>query len=125
MIDLKQRRIELGLTMLEVAKIVGVSEATISRYESGNIQNMRGNKIKRYAEALQVPASSFIDDDENEKNASANNDKSVDELLKNKRTKSKWDAILEELSPENRDRLQEQAELLLLKQQVQADKEEK
>lgn len=124
MIDLKQRRIELGLTMLEVAKIVGVSEATISRYESGNIQNMRGNKIKRYAEALQVPASSFIDD-ENEKNASANNDKSVDELLKNKRTKSKWDAILEKLSPENRDRLQEQAELLLLKQQVQADKEEK
>ncbi len=56
MIDLKQRRIELGMTMLEVAKIVGVSEATISRYESGNIQNMRGNKIKRYAEALQVPA---------------------------------------------------------------------
>ena len=124
MIDLKQRRIELGMTMLEVAKIVGVSEATISRYESGNIQNMRGNKIKRYAEALQVPASAFIDD-ENEKNASVNNDKSVDELLKTKRTKSKWDAILDELSPENRDRLQEQAELLLLKQQVQADKEEK
>ena len=29
--DLKQRRIELNLTMAEVAKKVGVSEATISR----------------------------------------------------------------------------------------------
>ncbi|MBS5026410.1 MAG: helix-turn-helix transcriptional regulator, partial [Peptostreptococcaceae bacterium] len=39
--DLKQRRIELNLTMAEVAKKVGVSEATISRWESGDIANMR------------------------------------------------------------------------------------
>lgn len=43
--DLKQRRIELNLTMAEVAKKVGVSEATISRWESGDIANMRRDKI--------------------------------------------------------------------------------
>lgn len=53
-IDLKQRRLDLGLTMLEVAKIVGVSEATISRYESGNIKNMRRDRINKYAQALNV-----------------------------------------------------------------------
>ena len=61
MFDLKQRRIELGLTMLEVAKLVGVSEATISRYESGNIKNMRKDRIAKYARALKVPPSTFLE----------------------------------------------------------------
>ena len=67
MLNLKQRRIELGLTMLDVAKIVGVSEATICRYESGNIKNMRQNRIKLYAQALQVSPSAFIDDEPEQK----------------------------------------------------------
>ena len=61
MLELKQRRIELNLTMLEVAKLVGVSEATISRYESGNIKNMRRDRIEKYAKALQVSPSEFLD----------------------------------------------------------------
>lgn len=56
---LKARRKELGLTMLEVAKKIGVSEATVSRWESGNIENMRLDKIAALAKALQVP-STFI-----------------------------------------------------------------
>ena len=61
MLNLKERRIELGLTMLEVANLVGVSEATISRYESGNIKNMRRDRIEKYAKALQVSPSDFLD----------------------------------------------------------------
>lgn len=34
---IKNRRIELGLTLKEVATAVGVSEGTVSRWESGNI----------------------------------------------------------------------------------------
>ena len=64
MFDLKQRRIQLGLTMLEVAKLVGVSEATISRYESGNIKNMRRDRIEKYAKALQVSPSEFLNIDD-------------------------------------------------------------
>ncbi len=51
---LKARRLELGMTMAEVARIVGVSEATVSRWESGNIGNMKRDRIAAYAKALQV-----------------------------------------------------------------------
>ena len=66
MLDLKQRRMELGLTMLDVAKLVGVSEATISRYESGNIKNMRRDRIEKYAKALRVSPSDFLDINDDE-----------------------------------------------------------
>jgi transcriptional regulator with XRE-family HTH domain len=51
---LKQRRLELGLTLLDVAKKVGVSEATVSRWESGEIENMRRDKIALLAKALDL-----------------------------------------------------------------------
>ncbi len=56
---LKSRRKELNLTMLDVANKVGVSEATVSRWESGDIANMRRDKIVLLANALQV-SPSFI-----------------------------------------------------------------
>ena len=52
---IKNRRIELGLTLKEVATAVGVSEGTVSRWESGNITNMKRNKIAALAKTLQIP----------------------------------------------------------------------
>lgn len=52
---IKNRRLELQLTMKEVAEKVGVSEATVSRWESGDIENMRRDKIAALAKALQIP----------------------------------------------------------------------
>lgn len=49
---LKNRRLELGLTMREVATALGVSEATISRYESGDIHNMGIDKLQALAKIL-------------------------------------------------------------------------
>ena len=51
---LKERRIELGLTLEEVAKHVGVSKTTVSRWETGEISNMRRDKIGKLAEILKV-----------------------------------------------------------------------
>lgn len=51
---IKSRRIELGLTMKDVAEKVGVSEATVSRWESGDIENMRRDKIMSLAKALDI-----------------------------------------------------------------------
>ena len=51
---IKNRRIELSLTMKQLAEKVNVSEATISRWESGNISNMKRDKIKLLADALLV-----------------------------------------------------------------------
>lgn len=51
---LKQRRCQLGLTMAQVAAHVGVSEATVSRWESGNIEHMRRSRIAGLSEILQL-----------------------------------------------------------------------
>lgn len=51
---IKNRRLELGLTLLDVAKSVGVSEATVSRWESGDIANMKRDKIALLSQALKL-----------------------------------------------------------------------
>ncbi len=57
---IKQRRKELFLTMADVAKAVGVSEATVSRWEAGNISNMRRNRIAALAKVLQISPTVMI-----------------------------------------------------------------
>lgn len=47
-------REKLNLTMKQLANRVGVSEGTISRWESGKIENMRRDKIEKLANALHV-----------------------------------------------------------------------
>ncbi|MDD6196568.1 MAG: helix-turn-helix transcriptional regulator [[Clostridium] aminophilum] len=54
---LKNRRLELGITMKELADKVGVSEGTISRWESGHISNMRRDRISALADALHLDPS--------------------------------------------------------------------
>lgn len=51
---LKNRRAELGLTLDEIGHYVGVSGATVSRWEKGDIENIRRDKIAKLAEVLQV-----------------------------------------------------------------------
>lgn len=51
---LKNRRLELGLTLEEVANAVGVSKATVQRWESGNIANMRRDRIGLLSKILRV-----------------------------------------------------------------------
>ena len=56
----KNRRDELNLTLLDITKKVGISEATVQRYESGQIRNIRQDKIDKLAAALQLtPAQLF------------------------------------------------------------------
>lgn len=54
---LKERRLQLNLTLKEVAAKVGVSEATVSRWEGGQIANMKRQYIAAYAAALQTTPS--------------------------------------------------------------------
>ena len=52
---IKSRRIEMGLTMKELADRVGVSEGTISRWESGHISNMRRDKVSAMSKIMGIP----------------------------------------------------------------------
>lgn len=51
---LKQKRKSLGLTMKDVARACDVSEATVSRWESGNIGDMKRSRIAALADILQI-----------------------------------------------------------------------
>lgn len=62
---IKNRRLELGLTLEEVAKAAGVSAPTILRYENGDIKNVRKDKIKALADALQLTPTYLMDWNEN------------------------------------------------------------
>lgn len=51
---LKRIRLKRGLTLMEVGKVLGKTEATVQRYESGNIKNPKSDTILELAAALNV-----------------------------------------------------------------------
>lgn len=54
-------RTELGITQKEVADFVGVSEATVSRWESGHIDNMRRDRIAALSKILRMSPLTIIE----------------------------------------------------------------
>lgn len=61
---IKLNRERLGLTMEELGDKVGVSKATIQRWESGEIKNVRRDKISKLANALNTTPSTIMGWDE-------------------------------------------------------------
>lgn len=51
---IKKTRLSRGLTLNELAERIGKTEATIQRYESGNIKNLKNDTIEELANALNV-----------------------------------------------------------------------
>jgi len=51
---IRLRRKELGLTLEDVGKACGVGKATVQRWESGDIENMKADKIASLANVLRV-----------------------------------------------------------------------
>ena len=76
---LKNKRESLGMTCEDVGKRVGVSASTISRWERGDIANMKRDKIAKLAEVLQISPSVIMGWDESEE-PSYYNDPEVREL---------------------------------------------
>jgi transcriptional regulator with XRE-family HTH domain len=69
---IKSRRIQLGLTLEDVAQAVGVGRSTVRKWETGMIKNMGRDKIAALAKVLQIspvelvpmPNQTRSDDDE-------------------------------------------------------------
>ena len=51
---IKNRRLELGLTLEDVAQAVGVGRSTVRKWETGMIKNMGRDKIAALAKILQI-----------------------------------------------------------------------
>lgn len=54
---IKQRRLELGYTLLYVAEQLQIKEATMQRYESGAIKNIKHDTITKLAQILKCDPS--------------------------------------------------------------------
>lgn len=64
---IKARRKELDITLEEIGDYVGVSKTTVQRWESGNISNMRRDRIKKLSEILQLDVEALIGTEEAER----------------------------------------------------------
>lgn len=83
---LKCRRKELNLSQKDIANYVGVSEATVSRWESGNIANMGRDKIALLSQILRISPSVIAgyDDTDEETFALTNIEKALVTAYRNK-----------------------------------------
>lgn len=57
---IKRRRAEKGLTLAEIAIRMDVTEATVQRWESGNIKNIKYERLVRLAEILGIDPSELM-----------------------------------------------------------------
>ena len=61
---IKTRRKELGITLEDIGKYVGVSKGTVQRWETGGISNMRRDRIKKLSEILKISPDMLLGDAE-------------------------------------------------------------
>ena len=66
---IKNRRLELGMTLRDVSIKLGIAESSVSRYETGNIANMGIDKLKALADVLQTTPAYLMGWDENIKDS--------------------------------------------------------
>lgn len=57
---IKQLRLDRGLTLEDVGRLVGVGKSTVRKWETGAIANMRRDKIAKLADALGVTPMDII-----------------------------------------------------------------
>jgi transcriptional regulator with XRE-family HTH domain len=61
---IRRRRDELALTQEQLAKATGLRQFHISRIESGDIKDVKGETLRRLARALRVSADFLLELDE-------------------------------------------------------------
>ncbi|MCI7759290.1 MAG: helix-turn-helix domain-containing protein [[Eubacterium] saphenum] len=66
---IRSRRKELGLTLEEVGKFVGVGKSTVTKWESGYISNMKRDKIALLAKILKIDPTILISSEDTDGNS--------------------------------------------------------
>ena len=97
---IKKLRQEKGLTLEQVATVVGVGKSTVRKWETGMIANMRRDKIAALAKALDTTPMSLMGWQEEEKK----NDIQADIILR-MRTDTEFMSVIETLYKLDKDKL--------------------
>ena len=72
--NIKSKRLELGLTLEEVANKIGVKKPTLQRYESGVISNIPSDKIESLAKVFDISPSVLMGWEEEKKETKSSSD---------------------------------------------------
>ena len=75
---IKERRLQLGLTLEQVAEKVGVGKSTVRKWETGLIENMRRDNMQKLAEALNLNPLDLLELDTEESNIYGNHKDNLD-----------------------------------------------
>ena len=59
---IKERRLQLGLTLEDVGEKVGVGKSTVRKWEEGMIKSIRSDKLEALANVLQISPVDLITD---------------------------------------------------------------
>ncbi len=70
---IKERRTALGMTLLDVANALNVKEATVQRYESGEIKNLKQKTVLELAKIFKCTPAYLMGWDENDCNTEKGN----------------------------------------------------
>jgi len=57
---IKRRRIELGMSLEDVAKKVGVGRSTVRKWEEGMIKSIKSDKLEALADALHISPAQLV-----------------------------------------------------------------
>ena len=60
---IRARRMELGMTMEDLGKAIGVQRSAINKYEKGTITDLKRSTIDALSKALNVSVFYLLDDD--------------------------------------------------------------
>ena len=80
---IKQRRIELGLSVDEVAEKLGKNRATVYRYESNEIENLPVGTLEPLAKILETTPAQLMGWDDDESQASDERTKRLRKAVEN------------------------------------------
>ena len=90
---IKERRLSLGMTLLDLANILGVKEATVQRYESGAIKNIKHETITALAKALKCSPPYLMGWEASEQETPAPEDERTKEIIE----------MISQLTPQEKD----------------------
>ena len=80
-----ERRKELGLTLEEVGKEVGVGKSTVRKWENGMIRNMGRDKIAALSRVLQMNPVDFVPMPNDDRTVSEDDQERLEALHQNPR----------------------------------------
>lgn len=85
------RRKELGLTLEEVGKEVGVGKSTVRKWENGMIKNMGRDKIAALSRVLQMNPVDFVPMPDDNRSVSEDDQERLEALHQNPRLRLLFD----------------------------------